>query len=56
MADLPACPWSAQWWHRGAQTQLSASPAAAGGQLERAPPAPVRKREAPFHYRHMYWY
>ena len=45
MADLPACPWSAQWWHRGAQTQLSASRAAADGQLERAPPAPAGKRD-----------
>ena len=45
IADLPAGPWSAQWWHRGAQTQLSASRAAADGQLERAPPAPAGKRE-----------
>lgn len=43
-ADLPACPWSAQWLHRGAQTQLSASPAAAACQYERAPPVPVKKK------------
>ena len=45
VADLPAGPWSAQWWHRGAQIQLSASRAAADGQLERAPPAPAGKED-----------